>query len=92
LDIIWKLIRDEKNIGNQDKYEMLLEFDKVLELDLDKVGLSIKIPEDISDLIKKREEYRKKKDWENADRVRDEIRKKGYIIEDTPHGIRYKAH
>lgn len=90
LDIIWKLIRDEKNISNQDKLRILGEFDKVLGLDLDKVEVSIKIPEEISALINKREEYRKKKDWLMADQVRDEIKQKGYVVEDSPQGIRCK--
>ena len=86
LDVIWKLIRDEKNISNQDKYEMLLEFDKILGLDLDKVRLSIKIPKEISDLIKKREEYRKKKEWGKADQIRNQLLKEGIILQDTSKG------
>ncbi|MBU1767724.1 MAG: class I tRNA ligase family protein, partial [Candidatus Omnitrophica bacterium] len=90
LEVVWKLIREEEHINNQKKYEILLEFDKILGLDLGRIETSSKIPKEIDALIKKREEYRKKKDWEKADEVREEIRKKGYIIEDAPEGIRVK--
>lgn len=90
LEIIWKLIREEKNISSRDKYELLLQFDKALGLNLDKVELSVEIPEEIGELIRRRQAYRDKKDWESADKIREEIKKKGYIIEDTPHGVRCK--
>ena len=86
LDVVWNLIRDEKNISNRDKYKVLLEFDKVLGLDLENIEVSIKIPKEISNLIKKREEYRKKKDWQKADQIRKQLLKKGIILRDTFEG------
>lgn len=47
-----------------------------------------KIPREIEDLIFKRERARKIGDFKTADKVREEIRKKGYIVEDTPLGPR----
>ncbi len=49
-----------------------------------------KLPKGIMDLIKKREDARKKKDWKTADKIRDELKKKGVILEDSPEGVRYK--
>ncbi len=86
LDVIWKLIRDEKNISNQDKYGMLLDFDKVLGLGLGGIEEKLQIPQEISDLIQKREEYRKKKDWKKADEARKELLDKGFILQDTSTG------
>jgi cysteinyl-tRNA synthetase len=86
LDIIWKLIRDEKNISSKDKYEMLLKFDKVLGLDLGKAEDKLKISKEIRDLINKREEYRKTKKWDQADRIRRQLLNKGIFIIDTPQG------
>ena len=40
------------------------------------------IPKDVKKLVEEREKARKEKDWNKADKIRDEIRKKGYIIED----------
>ncbi len=48
------------------------------------------LPRDVAMLIKEREEARKRKDWKKADALREEIRKKGYLIEDTKKGVRWK--
>jgi cysteinyl-tRNA synthetase len=40
-------------------------------------------------LIKKREELRKQKRWEEADRIREEIKKKGILLRDTPEGTEW---
>ncbi len=37
-------------------------------------------------LIKEREEARKKKDFKKADEIREKLKKKGIIVEDTPNG------
>jgi cysteinyl-tRNA synthetase len=84
LAIIWKMIKS-KEISYEDKKNALLKFDKVLGLDLDKIKKEeIKISDEVKELIKQREEARKNKDWEKADRLRDEIKKRGYTIKDKP--------
>jgi cysteinyl-tRNA synthetase len=56
--------------------------------------LDISAPEsldqDISAMIAKRDEARAAKDWAASDRLRDELLERGIIIEDTPHGTRWK--
>lgn len=47
-------------------------------------------PEDVVLLFEKRNEARGRKDYTEADRLRDEIRKKGYIVEETKTGSRLK--
>ena len=49
-----------------------------------------KLPEEVKKLIEERERARKRKDWETADRIREKIREMGYLIEDTPEGVRWK--
>ena len=57
--------------------------DKVLKLDLFKEETKeIKIPQDIKELAEKRWEAKKEKNWELADKVRDELLQKGYKILD----------
>jgi len=90
LTIVWKLVRNEKEMSNREKYELLLEFDKILALDLDREVTQEKLPQEIEELIKKREEARKKKDWETADKLREKIKKLGYLLEDTPKGVRWR--
>ena len=87
LEVVWKLIREEAHINNQKKYEILLEFDKILGLDLERIETSSKIPKEIDALIKKREEYRKKKDWKKADEARDKLLEKGIVLQDTAQGV-----
>ena len=68
-------------------FELMKDFDKVLGiLKTEKE----KISKDIKDLIDKREEARKNKDWEKADKIRDTLTKKGIILEDTSEGVRWK--
>ncbi|NLC77613.1 MAG: class I tRNA ligase family protein, partial [Clostridia bacterium] len=41
-------------------------------------------------LIELRQEARAKKDWGTADGIRNRLKELGIIIEDTPHGVRWK--
>jgi len=45
--------------------------------------------EEIRALIARRQEARKKKDWATSDRIRDELLKRGIVVEDTPQGVRW---
>ena len=44
------------------------------------------VPENVGELAKQREEFRKQKDWEKADETRKKIEGLGFIIEDNPCG------
>lgn len=90
LTIVWKLVRNEKEMSNREKYELLLEFDKILALDLAREVTTEKIPKKIEELIRKREAARKNRDWETADKLREEIKKLGYLLEDTTEGARWR--
>ena len=48
----------------------------------------ITIPEEVEKLIEKREKARKNKEWKEADKIRMQIKEKGYILEDTPKGVK----
>jgi len=50
-----------------------------------------KLPKELMDLIKQREQARKNKDWKTADKIREQLKKKGIILEDTPTGVRHKV-
>ncbi len=49
---------------------------------------SIKIPADVAELMKKREEARKGQHWHMADSLRKDIEAKGWQVDDTPAGPR----
>ena len=82
LQVLWKLLRDKKAKG---KLGTVKKIDEVLGLDLLKKD-QIKVPPNVSKLLKEREVARKKKDWEKADEVRANIKKLGYTIDDTEKG------
>ncbi|MBI5798249.1 cysteine--tRNA ligase [Candidatus Woesearchaeota archaeon] len=84
LAAVWDMLKDEK-VNNKNKYETLLQFDKVLGLGLDRIK-KIKIPEEVQILIEKREDARLKKSWKEADQMRDKLKALGYSIEDTSSG------
>jgi len=86
LALIWKITKDKK-LNNKEKYTLITDFDKVLNLDLNK---PIRIPENIKRLAKQREKYRKEKNWNKADGIRKQIEKQGFQIEDTKKGTQIK--
>ena len=88
LALMWDLIKDDK-ISDKEKHILLLEFDKIFGLNLNKVKKP-RIPEKIKKLVKEREKYRKEKNWKKADKSRKEIEKLGYKIEDTQKGVKIK--
>lgn len=83
LAVTWNMLKS--SIPSRDKYELLMSFDSVLGLKLNEVKLQKEepIPQEVMELVRKRDKLRKEKRWGEADRVRQEILKRGYIIEDT---------
>ena len=45
---------------------------------------------EIEELIEKRQEARKNKDFKSADEIRDALKQKGILLEDTPQGVKWK--
>jgi cysteinyl-tRNA synthetase len=48
------------------------------------------IEQDIEDLIQKRQDARKNRDFKMADKIRDELKEKGIVLEDTREGVKWK--
>ncbi len=63
------------------------KFDKVLGI---LEGDEEEISEEIEELIKKREDARKKGNWKESDRIREELKQKNIILEDTKTGVRWR--
>ncbi|MEK6906340.1 MAG: cysteine--tRNA ligase, partial [Nanoarchaeota archaeon] len=79
LQVLWKLIRDEKAYG---KIQTVKKIDEVLGLKLLEKE-DIIIPKGIRELVKEREIARKNKEWKKADELREKIKRLGYTIDDN---------
>ncbi len=89
LSVVWDVIKD-KDIGNNEKYELLLDFDKVLGFDI-KDFKRTEISGGIQKLVDEREAARKAKDFKKSDEIRDKLKAQGIVLEDTPQGVRWKT-
>jgi cysteinyl-tRNA synthetase len=86
LSTLWQLVRDQNAKG---KYQTIQEIDEVLGLKLLEKK-EIDIPENIQKLVQERLDARRNKNWELADKKRDEISQLGYQVDDTLDGSKIK--
>ncbi len=93
--VIFDLIReintnvDEKTSKQtlQGAYNLFMELTSVLNL----LGRKEEILEgDIEKLIEERQKARKEKNFELSDKIRDDLKEKGIILEDTPQGVKWR--
>ncbi len=47
------------------------------------------LDEEVEKLIEARQNARKEKNWDEADRIRDELKAQGIVLEDTPQGVKW---
>lgn len=86
LAVVWKLIKDE-GLSPADKRATLLDFDKVLGLDLEHNEFEVKdIPVEVQKLVEDRESARAAGDFQKSDELRGKIKSLGFSVEDTPQG------
>jgi len=82
LAVLWKLVRDEKAEG---KIGTIKKMDQVFGLKLLDVE-KIDIPEDVRALADERQKVREAKDWVESDKLRDKLKKIGWIVKDNKKG------
>ncbi len=85
LSIVWEVLASDYPASA--KAETLFKFDKVLGLSLKEsreiLEKQVKnIPDEVKKLMEKRQELRKEKKYEEADKIRDEIINLGFKVED----------
>lgn len=74
----------KSDINDPDKLATAYDFDRVLGLGLKNYKKpKTEIPENIQELLSKRQEARKNKNWQESDRIRDEISKMGFKVLDV---------
>lgn len=102
--LLWEVVKDD-SLAKPDARATLLAFDRVLGIGLSQSHRKIRnmlagierklpiasLPEDIRNLLGERERAREKGDFADADRIREELRRRGYAVEDTPAGPAVRA-
>ena len=90
MGIVWDVIKkEEKSIQFAN---LILKFDEMLGLDIKNSEKYLNsenkesVPDEILELVEQRKQAKKDKDFEKADRIRNEINKKGYNIVDKANG------
>ncbi|MFA5136849.1 MAG: cysteine--tRNA ligase [Patescibacteria group bacterium] len=89
LALIWDLIRPSVKIPDDEKYLLLIDFDRILGLKLDQIKKDT-IPAMIISLAEKRAKSKKEGDFKTADVLRKDIEEKGYLIEDKKEGYQIR--
>ncbi len=90
MGIVWEIIRNPQK--SKQYADLLLEFDKVLGLDLEnskkylEESKKIEIPKEIQALLEKRKQARQEKNWALSDEIRDSLKEKGYTVKDAKDG------
>ena len=87
LATVWQMMKDKEVMAGE-KIRLLLRFDQVLGLGLEKYVSNSEIPTEVKELVREREQYRQNKNWAKADEARLKIEKAGYQVEDTAEGVR----
>jgi cysteinyl-tRNA synthetase len=70
------------------KYSSILDFDRVLGLQLDQLDQAQALPEAVQKLIAARQQARQAKDFASSDQLRAEIEALGYQVQDTQDGMK----
>ena len=92
LAVVWQLVKSQK-LKVKSKRELILDWDRVLGLNLGKVeqvGQVEKVDREVKKLVEEREKLRKENKWEEADEARKKIEKMGWGVEDRPEGPKVK--
>jgi len=82
--VVWEVAKS--NIPGRDKAEMLADFDQVLGLGVETTPFKSQkeATEEIKKLLALRANLRSEGKWEEADKLRDQVRQRGYEVEDSP--------
>lgn len=78
--LVWGILKDSE-ISDADKKVTILDFDKVLGLNLG-AKQTVNIPEEVQKLADLRMEAKNSKNWAQADILREKIKSLGYLVED----------
>jgi cysteinyl-tRNA synthetase len=80
----------EKNKNKETLEKALFVFKEFSDIFGLKFEKEEELPAELKELIEKREKARKEGDWKTADEIREELKNKGIILEDTKEGVKWK--
>ena len=83
--IVWEVIK--RNEKSKQYAQVLLDFDRVLGLEIDKANEVQELPDEIKNLIEERKKARENKDYKKSDELRNKIEKMGYKVKDSKDGM-----
>ena len=78
----------KSKISDAQKYNTILDFDRVLGLQLDQLVQAQALPETVQKLADARQQARQAKDFAASDQLRAEIEALGYQVQDTKDGMK----
>ena len=80
LDIVWRLV--ESDITSASKQRAFDGIDEILGLDIGNTNDMFDVADDIGTLLTSRSERRKEQAYEEADRLREQVLSRGYVVQD----------
>lgn len=90
LAAMWGVVRD-RSLSEGDRYATLVEMDKILGLGFERMeAQEAAVDEEVERMIRERDDARKRRDYATADRIRDELLRRGLQLEDTPEGTKVR--
>ncbi|MBU2615666.1 MAG: cysteine--tRNA ligase [Nanoarchaeota archaeon] len=84
LSYVWDIVKEHR-LNNSEKYELMIRFDKILGLNLEKEK-KVSIPLNVRKLAEIRKQMRDEKKWDDADEVRRDIENLGFSVKDSEEG------
>lgn len=93
ITVLFNMLKSD-DVNSAEKIKLVEDFDQVLSLDLLKEDEVEEIHDDmveyVEEMIAKRQEAKKNKNYQLADEIRAELLEKGIALEDTRQGVNWK--
>jgi cysteinyl-tRNA synthetase len=84
--VVQELLKSD--LAAEDKLATVFDFDRVLGLDLSQVDKAGALPPAIAQMVADRLKARRDRDFKRSDELRDAIQAQGYVVQDTPEGMK----
>ncbi|MDJ0668990.1 MAG: cysteine--tRNA ligase [Desulfobacterales bacterium] len=78
----------KSHLAEADRLATLFDFDQVLGLDLAQADRTQRLPAEIEQMVADRHKARQDRDFARSDELRDALQAQGYVVQDTPEGMK----